>query len=154
MREITMKLLTILLLMSILPAMSSAGVQLASRGKALCPILIQPGATAAEKHAADELAATLKQITGSAFDVREGSDVPSAAILVGPGPLATKYFHEIPLESFGEEQIAIYTKGKRLLLAGGRPRGTLYAVYRFLQDECGVRWWTPWASTIPRHRDL
>ena len=34
------------------------------------------------------------------------------------------------------------TKGNYLLLAGGRPRGTLYAVNRFLQEQCGVRWWT------------
>jgi Domain of unknown function (DUF4838) len=42
----------------------------------------------------------------------------------------------------------------RLLLAGGRPRGTIYAVSRFLQEQCGVRWWTPWASTIPKRRTL
>ena len=45
-------------------------------------------------------------------------------------------------------------KGGRLLLAGGRPRGTIYAVYRFLQDQCGVRWWAPWATTIPHSPSL
>src|SRR5262249_10823338 len=34
------------------------------------------------------------------------------------------------------------------------PRGTLYAVNRFLQDQCGVRWWTPWASRVPQNPDL
>ncbi len=46
------------------------------------------------------------------------------------------------------------TEGSRLLLAGGKPRGTLYAVSRFLQDHCGVRWWTPWASRIPSRPTL
>lgn len=46
------------------------------------------------------------------------------------------------------------TRGDQLLLAGGRPRGTLYAVSRFLQDSCGVRWWTPWASRIPKQPNL
>jgi len=46
------------------------------------------------------------------------------------------------------------SKGGRLLLAGGRPRGTIYAVNRFLQEQCGVRWWAPWATNIPRHATL
>jgi hypothetical protein len=28
------------------------------------------------------------------------------------------------------------------------PRGTLHAVSRFLELQCGVRWWTPWASRV------
>lgn len=149
-----MKIVFLLLAFTIVSSVSSAEIRLASHGKALCPILTQPGASAAEKHAAVELASTLQQMTGAAFEVREAVDAPSTAIIVGPGPLATRYFPDVTLQSFGKEQIAIYTKGKRLLLGGGRPRGTLYAVYRFLQDECGVRWWTPWASTIPSRRSL
>ncbi len=30
--------------------------------------------------------------------------------------------------------------GPDLLLVGGRPRGTLYAVYAFLEETVGVRW--------------
>jgi hypothetical protein len=41
-----------------------------------------------------------------------------------------------------------------LVLCGGRPRGTLYAVYRFLEDEVGVRFWTPRDETVPRRRRL
>jgi hypothetical protein len=36
-----------------------------------------------------------------------------------------------------------------LILAGGRPRGTLYAVYTFLEEHIGCRWWSSQASTIP-----
>jgi hypothetical protein len=138
-------------------AAQATQMPLATRGKARYVILRQPGATAAERHAADELARTLAQITGATFDVREAStmsDVPESAILVGPGPLAKSLFPEVALDTFGPEQMAIRMKGTRLLLAGGRPRGTLYAVYRFLQDQCGVRWWAPWASTVPRKPNL
>ena len=54
--------------------------------------------------------------------------------------------------SWGEEELVIRAgEGDRLLLAGGRPRGTLYAVSRAscYKDDCGVRWWTAWASRIP-----
>lgn len=129
---------------------------IAAQGKARCVLVCQPGATPAERHAAAELARTLTQITGARFEVREVTTghVPAAAIIVGPGPLAKSLFPKVPLDAFGPEQIAIRAKGGRLLLAGGRPRGTLYAVYRFLQDSCGVRWWTPWASAVPRQPNL
>lgn len=128
---------------------------IAERGRARCIIVRQPGATPAEQRAATELADTLKQMTGATFAVREmASDAPDGAIIIGQGPLAAALFPEIRLETFGGEQAVIRTRGNRLLLAGGRPRGTLYAVYRFLQDQCGVRWWTPWASHIPRKATL
>jgi hypothetical protein len=54
----------------------------------------------------------------------------------------------------GPEEYVIRTQGGRLLLAGGRPRGTLYAVYRFLQEQLGVRWYAPWFAHLPTRREL
>ena len=39
-------------------------------------------------------------------------------------------------------------------LSGGGPRGVLYAVWHYLEDVCGVRWWNPWESTIPARDKL
>src|SRR5258707_980109 len=50
--------------------------------------------------------------------------------------------------------LGMRVKGEKLLLAGGSPRGTLYAVSRFLQEQCGVRWWTPWATNMPARKTL
>ena len=133
----------------------AAEMRIAENGIARCVIVTQPGATPAERHAASDLAATLKQITGAEFEIREtASDAPASAIVVGPGPLATSLFPDIDLTRFTGEESVMRTRGDRLLLAGGRPRGTLYAVYRFLQDRLGVRWWTPFAARIPRHGTL
>lgn len=135
--------------------MTQGTLRISTQGKPGCAILTQPGATVVERHAAQELADHLKQITGAAFELREcAGHPPSAAIIVGPGPLAQEIFPDVRLESFGDEQLTMRTKAGRLLLAGGRPRGTLYAVYRFLQEQCGVRWWAPWAARIPRNPDL
>jgi hypothetical protein len=134
---------------------AQAKVQIASRGKAKAVILTQVGATIVERHAAQELANTLKQITGAAFEVWESATTaPESAIIVGPGPVAERLFPEVRPDTFGWEQLTMRTKGGRLLLAGGRPRGTLYAVYRFLQEQCGVRWWSPWAARIPKNPNL
>lgn len=129
---------------------------LAEAGASDLAIVTQPGATAAELNAAKELAETLQQITGAAFVPRAagGAGLPARAVIVGPGPLAKQLFPDVPFETLAPEELVIQTKGDYLLLAGGRPRGTLYAVYQFLQEQCGVRWWTPWAAQVPKQPTL
>ncbi len=131
-------------------------ITLAERGRAKMPILVQVGATPAERHAADELRLHLDQITGASFELREvvPANLPPAAIIVGVGEVARRLFPNVAWDSLGGEEVVMRTRERYLLLTGGRPRGTLYAVYRFLHTFCGVRWWTPWASTIPRRRTL
>jgi hypothetical protein len=144
-----------ILLLAPSAAQAAAGMQLAAGGRARCVIVRQPGASPAERHAAEELARALARVTGARFPVVEaGAEAPPAAILVGPGPAARACFPEVPLDRFGRERWVIRTRGGRLLLAGGRPRGTLYAVYRFLAEQCGCRWWAPWAALYPRHAEL
>ncbi|HSV74377.1 MAG TPA: DUF4838 domain-containing protein [Chthonomonadales bacterium] len=133
-----------------LASAAPASVRMAHDGRALSVILTQPGATEPERLAAAELAAALQRITGATFEVREeASEAPANAIIVGPGPLARRWFAGVDLEKMGMEQGVAVCHGGRLLLAGGRPRGTLYAVFRFLQERVGVRWWAPWASHYP-----
>jgi hypothetical protein len=50
----------------------------------------------------------------------------------------------------GADGIVIRTVGDDLVLAGGHPRGTLYAVYTFLEEHLGCRWWSSKVSTIPK----
>jgi len=130
------------------------GATLAKNGTAQAVIVIDPAATATEAFAARELASYLHQITGGNFEIRTNTVAPSHAIVVGQGKAAESLFHDVPFNQLDGEEWVIRTKGERLLLAGGRPRGTLYAVSRFLQDQCGVRWWTPWARRIPKQPTL
>ena len=144
-----------LLLLAGVTANTRADLVLAEAGQAQCVILRQAEATAPERHAVQELAETLKQITGATFQVQDaGAELPKQAIIVGPGAAAKAVFPELDLAAFGSEELIVRTKGNYLLLAGGRPRGTLYAVSRFLQDQGQVRWWTPWASRIPKNPEL
>jgi hypothetical protein len=127
-----------------------SGAILAENGTARTVIVIDPAATAPEALAARELASYLQQITGATFEIRTNTTAPSHAIVIGQGNAAKALFRDVPFDKLDGEEWVIRTRGERLLLAGGRPRGTLYAVSRFLQDQCGVRWWTPWASRIPK----
>jgi len=130
------------------------GATLAQNGTARTVIVIDPSASASETFAARELTSYLHIITGANFEIRTNTIAPRHAIVVGQGKAAADLFHDVPFSQLGGEEWVIRTQGDRLLLAGGRARGTLYAVSRFLQDQCGVRWWTPWASRIPKQSTL
>jgi len=132
-----------------------AGFVVASSGSAKCVIVQSAEAAKPEIHAAEELAQMLGQITGASFTIQTNDAKPARhAIVVGPGPAVKMLFPDIDLSKFGPEEYVMRVKDGNLLLAGGRPRGTIYAVNRFLQEQCGVRWWTPWATNVPRHRSI
>ena len=53
-----------------------------------------------------------------------------------------------------EEWIARCLPGGDVVLVGGGTRGTLYAVYHFLEDVCGVRWWSDDDEDVPSAASL
>ena len=57
-------------------------------------------------------------------------------------------------DSFKDEEWCIKSFGRDVVLAGGGTRGTLYAVYRFLEDDCGVRWWMDGDEDVPSAKPL
>ena len=128
-------------------------VLLSREGRALAGIVTAPGASAPVRHAAAELARFLGEVTGGKFNVSQKLEGDGPALLVGPRA-ARAADPQFTTEGLGEEGIVIRTQGNRILLAGGEPRGTLYAVYTFLEDYVGCRWWTPKASTIPKKPTL
>jgi hypothetical protein len=144
----------ILLALLINAGIARAELVLTRNGQPKTVILVDPAATAPEQTAAKELASVLQRITGAEFLIRTNTKAPGRAIFVGGGLAARRAFTDVPFDALGPEELVIKTKSDRLLLAGGRPRGTLYAVSRFLQQQCDVRWWTPWASRIPKQATL
>ncbi|MBM3496513.1 MAG: DUF4838 domain-containing protein, partial [Armatimonadetes bacterium] len=134
---------------------SASRLTLGARGKARAVIVTQMAATQTEILAARELRDHLVAVTGAKFEIMSNAaDVEGSAIIVGPGPIASRLFPDVDFGSLGSEELVIKVSGDKLLLAGGRPRGTLYAVMRFLQTRLGVRWWAPWASHIPKKATL
>ena len=53
-----------------------------------------------------------------------------------------------------DEEWRIKSFGRNVVLAGGGTRGTLYAVYHFLEDDCGVRWWGDNDEDVPAPKPL
>ena len=53
------------------------------------------------------------------------------------------------IDDFGEEDLRIIISAENIAIAGGRPRGTLYGVYTFLEDYLGVRFLTHDHTHVP-----
>ena len=134
---------------------AAAPMTLVRNGKPHYVIVTQPGAIAPEQTAAKELQLWLSRVTGVEAPIVESSRRPDGpCIVVGPGPVADGLFPGAMSPAPAPEETVRMCDGKNLLLAGGRPRGTLYAVMRFLQKEVGMRWWAPWATHVPNRRTL
>lgn len=132
---------------------SANAVVISHDGAARSAIVVAPDSSAAERHAATELSMFLRQVVGAEFQVLQEPGVVEGRILVG-AKAALAADPEFSVDGLGDEGIVIRTIGKDLILAGGEPRGTLYAVYTFLEDFVGCRWWTPAESTIPSKPSL
>ncbi len=129
---------------------------IAENGQPRCVITVAAEPSPAQRTAASELQTILKEITGAELPIRACSEVARDArqIVVGPSARLAELLPDVKLDEVGADGIVIRTVGDALVLAGPRPRGTLYAVYTFLEDQVGCRWWTPTESTIPRQPTL
>jgi len=122
-------------------AATDGAVTIAQNGIAKAVIVLASDATEPERHAANELAGFLRQITAAEFEIKAPPAAGQSRLLVGPGA-AKSAMANFSTDGLGSDGIVIRTVGDDLILAGGRPRGTLYAVYTFLEEHVGCRWWS------------
>ncbi|NLC57941.1 MAG: DUF4838 domain-containing protein [Armatimonadetes bacterium] len=144
------------LLIAALSATSAeAGITLVKEGRSPYRIVVPRDAIASERHAANELQAFLKQICGATLPIIEDrGPLPPRAILLGNNAYLERVKAGVDFARLGQEGFTIRTVGPHLVIAGGRPRGTLYGVYTFLEEELGCRWFTPKVSRIPRQETI
>lgn len=140
--------LTALALASIAAGPAWAGMKLAVRGRSTVRVVVAPGASETERFAAQELALFLHIVTGAAFPISEDPGTAGSRLLVGLSA-ARSAAPDLVGATLAPEEIIVRSAGGDLVLAGGSPRGTLYAVYTFLEDVVGCRWWTSTASRMP-----
>lgn len=116
-------------------------------------IVVAESAPVSNLHAAEKLANFLHEISGAVFPIVTDAEPPEEKeILVGLSNRTGKYLRR--MESLPNEGCYIRTDYKRLLLAGKGTRGTLYAVYGFLEEFLGCRWFTKEISNISKRNEL
>jgi len=129
---------------------SAAELLIARNGEPQVAIVQADEATVPEQTAVEELIAYLQKTTGATFEVvgESGARQDQPAIYVGQTAFAKS--HGIDVGALGPEESVLRSVPGALILTGGRPRGTLYAVHTFLEDALGIRWYTPWCEHVPR----
>jgi hypothetical protein len=150
---ITLLISMLLLIVGCSQTVKDDSALIAENGVAKAVIVIAEDASEPEQHAAAELAEFLEQITGAEFEVVSPPAADSPRLLVG-AEAAKLAEPDFSTEGLGTDGVVIRRVGDDLILAGGNPRGTLYAVYTFLEDELGCRWWSSSESTIPNKPTL
>ncbi len=132
----------------------SGALPLALQGKPVVVLAVnRADITPAETTAASELSDYLAKITGIPFAIRDEKEIHGGpAIYVGWTAFAKT--NGVDFASFGEEESLLRTVDRSVIVGGGRPRGTLYAVYELLDSELGVRWYTPWTEKVPVQPNL
>ena len=142
------------LLMVLILALLASGVSAASlvtQGKPGCVIVLGDDAIPAEKTAAAELQSFVQKMSGAQIPI-----VSSAAsangqcrIFVGQTAQTKSVLPGFKWEALVHDGILRKRVGSDLVLAGDRPRGTLYAVYDYL-ESLGVRFLAPDETVIPK----
>ena len=150
---ITLLISMLLLIVGCSQTVKDDSALIAENGVAKAVIVIAEDASEPEQHAATELAEFLEQITGAEFEVVSPPATDSPRLLIG-AEAAKLAEPDFSTEGLGTDGVVIRRVGDDLILAGGHPRGTLYAVYTFLEDELGCRWWSSSESTIPNKPTL
>jgi hypothetical protein len=134
------------------------GPAFANNGKAAAVIAVSKDASAAERYAASQLALHLQQATGANFEVVDPAMAhDNAVIAVGPGAAhAIDPSLDLSAQSLGAEGILQRSVRGNLILTGGQgsARGTIYAVFTFLEDAVGFRWWGPGETLVPKRSVL
>ena len=57
---------------------------------------------------------------------------------------------QVDFNKLGTDGFVLRTARNQLIIAGGKPRGTLYGVYELLEQHLGARWFTPDVEVVPR----
>ena len=111
-------------------------------------ISIPAGAIPAEVTAADILRDSMRRISGVELKIVRGK-ASSPAIYVGNSDQA-KALTKVDFTALKPDEIILKRVDNDLVLAGQRPRGSIYAVYEFLERYYGVRFWTAETTYYPK----
>lgn len=102
-------------------------------------IILPPHPSEVDRFAAKELQRYVRRISGAVLPI---SDVQTPhSVLIGIS-FAREYGIPVNGDELGFDGYVIKTEGDGVVLAGREERGTLYAVYSFL-EQIGCRWYAP-----------
>ena len=120
-------------------------------------IVLPDSPSITEKTAAKELQTHINLMCGKNFPIiaeSEADDRNSGILYIGATKHTSNLLEKEHPEPFSFDEIFLKADGNNLVLTGHARRGALYAVYTFLEDVCGCRWFTENVSRIPSFEEF
>lgn len=113
-------------------------------------IVVPTNSIPSEMYAAGEFRDLVEQASGKTLQIVAGLEGrPAGRILIGQSAEALSRSRlDIPPQA-GPEDLRIRVSAREIVISGGRPRGTLYGVYTFVEDYLGVRFLTADDTYVP-----
>jgi hypothetical protein len=104
-----------------------------------------------ERYAAEELQRYLARMMDVSLPiVTDRGPSTSHEILLGNNAHLRQLRLRLNTNALGTDGFVLRTHHNKLIVAGGRPRGTLNGVYGLLEEKLGIRWFTPELEIVPR----
>lgn len=144
-----MRSLSALLICTVMVGPTMADDTLPVRNLADWTIVVADDATASEKYAAEQFRSLFEQATGIALPVRGEPPREAQNVWIGPAAAPADSGVHLGVDDLGDEGVRIRITPDNIAIAGGRPRGTLYAVFQFFERYLGVRFLTFDHTYIP-----
>lgn len=117
-------------------------------------IVVSENASAMEKNSAQKLNQYFEEMSGLSLEiVTDDTAESSKEIVIGKTNREGTAF-TIDRTSLGDDGVVIKTAGEKIILSGAEKRGTIYAVYTFLEEYFGCRWFTYDLQVIPEKDSL
>ncbi|NQY92296.1 MAG: DUF4838 domain-containing protein [Deltaproteobacteria bacterium] len=112
-------------------------------------IVVAPDAIASEVYAAEEFRDHLTKAGGPMLAIVRTTAKNDQHVYIGSGEDMRRSPAGFDTDRFESDDFRIIVRNGHIAIAGGRPRGTLYGVYTFLEDYLGVRFVTADFTHIP-----
>ena len=128
-------------------------ITLVAGGKSAYKVVIAKNATPAEQKAGNELCKYIEQITGIKLDICTDNAPPVSTELVVGNTNRGKIGGFTSKKWLGDAFI-IQSKKEKLFFVGENDRGTLYAVYEFLEKYLNCRFYTETFEVIPKQSTI
>ena len=123
-------------------------LSLVNNGNTAYQIVLPVDADSLEQKSADELQKYLEKISGHKLVITdEAGQASGKRILIGSTTAGASL-------NAGSDEIIISVKEGDLLILGGNPRSTLYALYTFLENHLGCRFYSPDVEFLPETKHV
>jgi len=143
-------LLAVSVLVSCVQADFNIPFNITREGTPSSTVVISGNPSPSEEWAAKEFVRCVKAISGAELKVvhTDAAKLPKGPVILLGHDTVKKFAPKVSLQGLGDEGFILQCDNDRLIIAGGKLRGTMYGVFTLL-EKLGCRWWAPGTEDLP-----